>query len=109
MKCGFLLLMASLIALAPNAYGQGSETREKPEKVTSVTMQQKTSDTTQHDVGHGGDTQAARDTVMERDFETIRAAVQSSTTLVVIKALALAVALLGLGFVYLPRKTSEIS
>ncbi len=105
MKYGFLLVAASLIALSTNASGQGDEKREKPEKVTGAMMQEKTADTTHREAGHVGDTQAAQDTAAERDFDTIRAGVKSSTTFIVIKALALAVAIIGLGVVYLPRKT----
>jgi Flp pilus assembly protein TadB len=106
MKYGFLLLTASLIALSTNAYGQGDEKSKKPEKVTSAMMQEKTTDTTQAQTGREGNTQAARDTVAERDFDVIRAGVKSSTAFIVIKALSLAVAIIGLGVVYLPRKTS---
>jgi hypothetical protein len=104
MKYGYLLLMASLLALSTNAHGQGHDTPEKPEKVTSAMMQDKTPDTTHDEAEHEDDTQAAHDPVAERDFETIRAAVQRSTTLVVIKALALAVAITGMAVVYLPRR-----
>lgn len=109
MKYGMLLLMTLLIVFSTNAYGHGDEKRKKPEKVSSATMQEATADTTQHEAGHEGDTQAAQDTVTERDFDTIRAEVQSSTTFIVIKALALAVAIIGVGLVYLPRKRKENS
>lgn len=109
MKYGFLLLTASLIAVSTNTSGQGDEKSKKPEKVSSAMMQEKTTDTTHLGAGHRGDTQAAQDTAAERDFDTIRAGVKSSTTFIVIKALALAVAIIGLGVVYLPRKTGGSS
>ncbi len=109
MNHGFLLVAASLIALSTSASGQGDEKREKPEKVTSAMMQEKAADTTHLEAGHAGDKQAAQDTTAERDFDTIRAGVKSSTTFIVIKALALAVAIIGLGVVYMPRKTSGSS
>ncbi len=109
MKYGFLLLTASLIALSTNASGQGHDAPEKPEKVTSAMMQEKTADTTHREAGHVGDTQAAQDTAAERDFDTIRAGVKSSTAFIVVKALALAVAIIGLGVVYMPRKTGGSS
>ncbi len=109
MKYRFLLLTATLIALSTNAYGHGDDTRKKPEKVSSATMQEKTKDSTHLEAGHEGDTQAARDKVAERDFDTIRAVVKSSKLFVVLKALALAVAIIGLGVVYLPRKTGGSS
>ncbi len=104
MKYGIVLLMTSLIVLATNASGQGDEKRTAPEKVSSALMQEETTDPTHHEAGHEGDTQAAQDTVAERDFDTIRAAVRSSTTFIVIKALALVVAIIGVGAVYLPRR-----
>ncbi len=106
MKYGHVFAMASVLALSTNAYGQGHDTHEKPEKVSSAMMQETAMDTTHHESGHATHTQAARDTVAERDFDTIRAGVKSSTTFIVIKALALAVVLIGLGVVYLPRKAS---
>lgn len=109
MKYGFLLLTVLLIVLSTNAYGQDDEKSKKPEKVTSAMMQEKTTDTTHPGAGREGNTQAAQDTAAERDFDTIRAGVKSSTTFIVIKALALAVAIIGLGFVYLPRKTGGSS
>jgi Flp pilus assembly protein TadB len=109
MKYAFLVVAASVMALSTNASGQGDEKREKPEKVTSAMMQEKTADTTHREAGHVGDTQAAKDTAAERDFDTIRAGVKSSTAFIVVKALALAVAIIGLGVVYMPRKAGGSS
>lgn len=105
MKYGFLLVMASLLAPSTNVYGQAPDTHQRPEKVSSAMMQEKATDTTQHGTGPEEGTRAARDSVAERDFDTIRATVQSTTTFIVIKALTLAVAIVGLGVVYLPRKS----
>jgi len=44
---------------------------------------------------------------MTRDFTTIREEVKSSTSLIVIKAVALALSVAGLVLVYLPRKGTE--
>ncbi len=109
MKVGVVLVMASLLGLSTNAYGQGHDAHQKPEKVSSAMMQEKATDTTQHDVAPEGGAQTIPDTVAERDVDTIRAAVQRSTTFIVIKALALAVAIVGVGVVYLPRRSMGAS
>ncbi len=107
MKYGILLLMTFLVAFSMNAYGHGGEKHQKPEKVSSAMMQKERTDTT-HDEQikgvHEGDTHATDEKVAEQDFDTIRSEVQNSTTFIVIKALALAAALIGFGAVYLPRK-----
>lgn len=91
MKHWILSLVIVFIAFfSLNAYGHDDEKEKKPAKVTSATTQEP-------------DTQA-EPPAAERDFEIIRSEVQSSTTFIVIKALALAVAIIGLGAVYLPRK-----
>ncbi len=90
MKYGISLLIILLIAFSMNAYGHEEE-KEKPKKVSSATMQEE-------------NTQATEDTSAERDFDNIVAEVQNSTTFIVIKALTLAVAIIGVGAVYLPRK-----
>lgn len=92
MKHWILSLVIVFIAfISLNVYGHDDEKEKKPAKVSSATVQEP-------------DTQAAESVVAERDFEIIRSEVQSSTTFIVIKALALAVAIIGLGAVYLPRK-----
>jgi hypothetical protein len=101
MKYRILLLMTSAILFSANAFAHGDEKHPKPEKVDSAMMQEKPSDTTHPE--------ARDDAVTERDFATVRDEVQSSTTLIVIKALALAVAITGLGFVYIPRNRRESS
>lgn len=105
MKVGGVLVMASLLGLSTNAYGQGHDAHQKAEKVSSAMMQEKATDTTQHDVAPEGGAQTIPDSVAERDFDAIRATVQSTTTFILIKALALAVAIVGVGLVYLPRRS----
>lgn len=90
MKYGILWLFILLAAFPMNTFCHEDE-KDKPKKVSSATMQEE-------------NPQAAEDKVAERDFELIRAEVQSSTTFIVIKALSLAIAIIGLGAVYLPRK-----
>lgn len=102
MKYGILVLMVSFVALSTDAYGHGDEKHKKPEKVSSAMMHGEAMDTTHHEEMEGMQTPQLQ--TVDRDFETIRAEVQSSTTFIVIKASALAVAIVGLGVVYLPRK-----
>ncbi len=107
MKYGILVLMVSFVALSTDAYGHGDEKHKKPEKVSSAMMHGEAMDTTHHEEMegmHDEQMQTPQLQTVERDFETIRAEVQSSTTFIVIKASALAVAIVGLGVVYLPRK-----
>jgi len=85
------LAMVFIAFFSLNTYGHDDEKEKKPAKVSSAPIQEPA-------------TRTADPVVEERDFEIIRSEVQSSRVFVVIKALALAVAIIGLGAVYLPRK-----
>jgi hypothetical protein len=109
MTYGIPWVMAALMASSVSVSGQGNERRPIPEKVTSAMMQEKATGTTHQESRPEGDAHAARDTVAERDAATIRAVVRSSRTFIVIKAVALGLAIAGLGVVYIPRRTGGSS
>ncbi len=94
----FLLTLIFLTVVAFNGYAHEGDDKEKPHKVTSETIKG----------GHSGDasqlTKAAEQNTMEKDFQTIRREVERSTIFIVIKALALAVAIAGIALVYLRRQ-----
>lgn len=107
MKYIILLLLAVCIGCSTSAYGHDGDKPQVPEKVSSAMMRREARGTTRPEqVGgaHEGDRQTAEDKVVERDLDTIRADVQSSTTLVLIKALGLGVAVIWVAAAYLPRK-----
>jgi hypothetical protein len=109
MTNGSLWVVAAVMTLFASVSGQGNEKHSLPEKVTSAMMQEQATGTAHQERAHEADAHAARDSVAERDVATIRSDVKRSRTFIVIKALALAVAIVGPGVVYVPRRTGGSS
>lgn len=102
----FLLTLVFLTVVAFNGYAHEGDDKEKPHKVTSETIKGGHSgDSSQlkKASGHNEQAEAAEQNTMEKDFQTIRREVARSTLFIVIKALALAVAIAGIALVYLKR------
>ncbi len=91
----FLLAVGLLTVITLNGYAHEGEDNEEPRKVTSETIAGDHSES-----GHDEQAEAA----MEKDFQTIRDEVARSAVFVIIKTLALAVAIAGIALVYLGRK-----
>ncbi len=94
-----LLSCLVLLGAASVVYGHEGEEHEAPQKVTSAVM------SGSHDEGQAGGEEEHSEAV-EADFQTIRQEVSASTAFIVIKALALAAAIAGIGLVYLTRRRS---
>jgi hypothetical protein len=109
MTSGSLWAAAAVMTLSVSVSGQDHEKRSIPEQVTSAMMQEKATGTTHPDGTQEGNVPAAGDTMTERDAASIRSGVRSSRTFIVIKALALGLAIAGLGVVYIPRRTGVSS
>jgi hypothetical protein len=112
MKKAVFLFLFIFAVFSTAIYAHGGEEHEKPEKVSSTTMVEDAADSmhtesmeAMHDEMHD----EVLEQTTERDFSTIRSEVQKSTTFIVIKALALAVAITGLAAVYLTRGKREES
>lgn len=98
----YLLILAAIMTIALRSYAHEGEKNEGPQKVTSKTISAGNEATGQASEGEEIEMAAAQ--AAEKDFETIRQEVTASTAFVVIKALALAGAIGGLAFLYLPRR-----
>jgi hypothetical protein len=104
-RLAFLLLVSLfLAAVAASAYAHEGEEPEKVQKVTSETMGRESSQGKSEGLAQqSGHDEKAAQAMMAKDFQTIRKEVSSSAIFIVIKALALAIAIAGIALVYLKR------
>ncbi len=114
----FLTIFLMVIFVVSIGYSHGDEHKKK-QKVTSQTMNSE-SDNTMTEDQHSmmedqhsenedqqGENVNHMDTHMNEDFAIIRKDVEDSATMVTLKAVSLAVAIIGLTIVYLPRRKKE--
>jgi hypothetical protein len=101
--------MAVLLAFSSStAFAHGNGKHKIPKKVSSAMMSAEAVDSVDHRGMQSMDNEKMRTAMnqtAQTDFETIRAEVQNSRPFIVIKALALAIAIAGLAILYLPRKS----
>jgi hypothetical protein len=107
----FLTIFLMVIFVVSIGYSHGDENKKK-QKVTSQTMNSESADTMMQDHNSENEDQHGEnvnnmDTHMNEDFETIRKDVEDSATMVTLKAVSLAIAIVGLAIVYLPRRKKE--
>lgn len=106
-----IFLMVIFVVSIGYSHGDGDEHKKK-QKVTSQTMNSENGNTMMEDQHnenedeHGEDV-SHMDLHMNKDFATIRKDVEDSATMVTLKAVSLAFAIIGLAIVYLPRRKKE--
>ncbi|GBD88494.1 hypothetical protein BMS3Abin03_02430 [bacterium BMS3Abin03] len=100
----FITIILMVIFVVFIGYSHGDEDK-KIQKVTSSTINSENADSLAED--HNGENEEHAEAQTEEDFNTIRKDVEDSATFVVLKAVSLAVAIIGLAIVYLPRRKKE--
>jgi len=107
----FLTIFLMVIFVVSIGYSHGDDDKKK-QKVTSQTMNSENDNTMMEDQHnenedeHGEDV-SHMDLHMNKDFATIRKDVEDSATMVTLKAVSLAFAIIGLAIVYLPRRKKK--
>ncbi len=107
----FLTVFLMVIFVVSIGYSHGDEHKKK-QKVTSQTMNSESDNTMMEDQhseneDQQGENVSHMDLHMNEDFAIIRKDVEDSATMVTLKAVSLAVAIIGLTIVYLPRRKKE--
>ena len=100
----FLTILLMVIFVVSIGYSHGDDDKKK-QKVTSQTMNSESADTMMQD--QHSENEDHMDTHMNEDFAIIRKDVEDSATMVTLKAVSLAIAIVGLAIVYLPRRKKE--